>query len=231
MANMDARKLTEEEICELLDKIYQRTGKDSILTFYYRCQALFPQQQLPDIEKFTIVDGYKKLRQHVDFYRTALSLVLYMLEGYGSKDEINILTKHVDLTQSHESDVILHRLNLWKMLTDIASELSASEDDVRNLVVAVGSRTETNTDHIKVNEQYSLASALEAFKLLEKKGELEPMLKYHPPELRWGLSLFDILLNHLHKKKLTREYINSYSPNQPLTLAVQLDIESKIASD
>ena len=216
-------RLSEEEIYKLLDRIHQRTSKANLLVFYYRCQALFTEQL--DKDKFTIKDGYMKLRQHDDFYRTALSLVLYMLEECGSKEETDTLQKHVESSRTFESDFILQRLNLWKMLTDIASKLSESEDDVRNLVTVVGSETDTNTDHIIVNGQYLLPSALEAFWLLEKVGKLKPMLKDHPRELRKGLCLFNILLSRLSKVKLVNEYIE-YNPNQPLTLAV-LKVESK----
>lgn len=66
----DNSQLSEGEICELLDRIHQRTSKANLLIFYFRCQALFTEQL--DKDKFTIKDGYMKLRQHGDFYRTAL---------------------------------------------------------------------------------------------------------------------------------------------------------------
>lgn len=221
---LEAGKLSEENIYDLLDKIHDRTNKASALIFYYRCQACLFQQEL-DRDNFTIKDGYKILRQHVDFYRNALPLVLYMIEDCGSKEEVDLLLKHVESTRSYESDITLQHLNLWRMLTDIATELSESEDDVRELVSIVGHMIRKNSEHIVVNEQYSLASALEAFRHLEKKGKLEPMLKVHPAELRKGLCLYDIL-NRLHKQKLLNDYVNVFSPNLPLTLAV-LEVESK----
>lgn len=111
-----------------------------------------------------------------------------MLEECGSKEEIDALQRHVESSRTFESDFILQRLNLWKMLTDIAARISENEDDVRSLVTRVAFETDTNTDHIVINGQYLLPSALEAFWILEnsKERKLQPMLRDHKPELRKG---------------------------------------------
>lgn len=87
-----------------------------------------------------------------------------MLEGQGSKEEVDTLKKHVESTRSFESDITHQRLNLWTMLTNLAAELSGEKDDI---VSTVGLMTHTNTDHIKdandAQDQYSLASVLKAF--------------------------------------------------------------------
>lgn len=213
-------KLSEGEIERLLDTIYERTGDDDALVFRYRFHALFPELGIYENSKFTIKDGYVKLRQHREYYRYALSLIIYMVEGHGSKEEVDSLMKHVSSSLVFETDVRNQRLNLWIMLSNIATEL-----DARNLVSSVGRELNINTDHMTVDGQYSLAAALKAFRLLEEKKRLEPMLADHPPNLRNVLFL-EQLLKHLNKTKLINEYVTPFNPHRPVTLAV-LNVESK----
>lgn len=211
-SNNGPSKLSEDEICSLLDKIHERTGKDNALIFYHRCQALL--QETLDEDNFTIRDGYIQLRQHADYYCYALSLVIFMLEDKGSKEEVDTLQQYKESARSYNSDITCEHLNLWMMLTNLAAELSGEEEDVRALVSTVGYMTDTNTDHVIVQNQYSLATALKAFSHLEKKGKLDPTLESPSAEL----SLRDIICDHLHKKKLAQEYVDNFNPNQPISV-------------
>ena len=214
--------LSEKEICKLLDRIHERTGKDNALVFNYRFKALLTPVEWQGIQAgFTIKDGYMRLREDRHYYDKALSLVIYMMEGHGSKDEIIKLMAHVESTRVFETDIVHQRLNLWTMLTNIATELSSDEDDVRGLMIAVGDDIKMNTDHIKVDDKYSLASTLNAFQHLEEKKRFELLLEGQKEHC-----LSTILLEKLFRKKLHENYVQKFNPVQPLTLAV-LDIQRK----
>lgn len=216
-------ELSEEEIQQLLDKIRERTSPDSALVLRYRFHALFPEQKIFEEEKFSIKDGYKKLRQHRDFYRYALSMVIFLTENYGSKEELGLLAKHVRSSSVLEADIRKAQLNLWRMLTNIATELSVDEDNVRSLVNMVGVELSINTENIAVGGKFSLAAALKAFQLLEEKGKLQLMLEGHTKECKKFLLQ---LLKELNKWKLIAKYIEPFNPHQPITLA-SLNVESE----
>ena len=229
MDNLDTEgaedKLSEEQIQDYLDRISERISPANALVFHYRFHALFPEQKILEDDKFTIKKGYLRLRQHEDYYRYALSMVIFLLEGYGSKTEIDSLQKHIRFSKVYESDIRNDSLNLWRMLTNIATDLSQSEEDVRGLVGRVGNELKVNTEHMAVRGEYSLATALRAFRKLEEKGRLAPMLKGHSEEKRRALYLYQ-LLEHLHKKKLIETYVKDFNPHRPVTLAV-LKVESR----
>lgn len=222
--NCSSDKLSEEDIHRLLDKIHEKTGRDNSLVFRYRFHALFPELKVCDNNKFIIKDGYMQLRKHKEYYRYALSLVIYLVEEHASKEEITKLVEHVKSALVYESDIRHQRLNLWRMLSNVATELNKSEGCVRRLVGYVGKELGINTDHISIGGEYSLAAALKAFQLLEERGKLEPMLKDFPVKQRKYLYLYQ-LLERLHQKKLLNE-VEPFNPHQPVILAV-LDVESK----
>ena len=208
-------ELSEDEICKLLDKIHERTGIDSALLFRYRFQQGL--QALLGVEKpiiTTIKDGYLMLRRSKDYYDKALSLVIVMVESYGSKKEIDVLNDHIALFHP-STDVIIRQLNLWIMLTSVAFELSKSKDAVRELVSKVGSMIKVNTEHIL--KETSLASALSAFKHLEKRGKLLE-------------AMCTILNDNLGYSRLYKSHVKEFNPNKPITLTV-LNVPSKKTSN
>lgn len=166
-----------------------------------------------------------QLRKHKEYYHYALSLVIYLVEEHASKEEITKLVEHVKSALVYESDIRHQRLNLWRMLSNVATELNKSEGCVRRLVSYVGKELGINTDHINIGGEYSSAAALKAFQLLEERGKLEPMLKDHPVKQRKYLYLYQ-LLEHLHQMKLNLNEVEPFNPHQPVVLAV-LDVESK----
>ena len=214
---------SDEEICSLLDRIREKTGKDDALVFRYRFHGLFHEEGICDKSEFTIKDGYVKLRQHERYYRNALSLVLHMLEDINSKEEFKELTDHLDSTRangsSHESNIRNQCLNLWALLTDIATRLNKIDGGVRDLVDAVGYDLQVNTDHIKAiqGDEYSLDAALKAFRQLEMKEKLEPM------ESR---EILNSLLRQLKKVNLLN-IVKSFDPNTSVITIVLDNIESK----
>lgn len=223
-ASQVAGKFSEDEILKLLDRIQERTGVDNALVFRYRFHSLFPEQRIFENDKFSIRDGYMKLRQHKEYYRYALSLVIFLVEGYGSKEEIDSLMEHVKSSTLFESDIRSASLNLWRMLTNIAIELNKGDGHVRSLVNMVGKDLDINTDHIAINGEHTLAAALRAFQKLEEKGKLKPMLEDQPEELKQYLYLYQ-LLKRMYKMKLIENNVKPFNPHQPITLALQ-DIKS-----
>ena len=220
--------LSEKEILQTLDKIHERMDKTSALVFRYRLHALLPENTkgIWKDDEFTIKDGYVLLRQHKEYYRFALSLIIFMIdEGFASKEELEKLKIHATCHKVYETDIINQHLNLWTILTDIATEFNKSESSVRSFVNYVSGELAINTDHIKINDRFSLASALNAFRLVEEKGKLKPMLVNHAPELRRGLYLYQ-LLRGCSFNKLISKYVDSFNPDQPLTVAL-LEGESK----
>lgn len=219
------RKLSEEEILKLLDKIHERTGVDNALVFRYRFHALFPGQGIFEDDKFTMKEGYLKLRQHEQYYQYALSMVVFLIESYGSKGEIELLMEHVKSSSLYETDIRNGPLNLWRLLTNIATDLKENEKHVRCLVDMVGQDLSINTDHIAVGGKYSLAAVLKAFQNLEEKEKLKPMLNEHPKEYKRSLYFYQ-LLRDLNQKKLIKTYMEDFNPHQPITLSV-LEVKSE----
>ncbi len=222
------KPLSEEEIQQNLDKIRERVDKNSALVFRYRFHALFPDltKAICDNGSFTLKDGYMLLREHKDYYQFALSLIIYMIDdGYASEKELDRLIGHVTEFKMSETDIREQRLNLWRMLSNIAAELN-SEDSIRDVINNVGEDLNINTDHIMVDNRYSLASVLNAFRLLEEKGKLQSMLQEQSPEVRKDLYFYQLLVRCSFNKQISK-YVDPFDPNRPLTV-ILLDVESKL---
>ncbi len=217
MATVDSVPKEETIVIQLLDAIQEKTSNNSAETFRYLLGAIIPDATIAKIS-----DGYKLLRQSEEYYHSALSLTVYMVENKGSKKEIDSLKDIVDCNKIYEADIRHDRLNLRRLLSNIADELK--EEAVRELVNRAGVMLNVNTDHIEIKGE-SLASALNAFRLLEERGKLDPMLKDHEEALRNSLPLH-LLLENMGQKRLNKKYVESFQPHQPMTLAI-MKAESK----
>ena len=208
--------LTEESVLSLLSKIEgTRADENDAIVFDYQFRSLF-QDLSSHADIIKISKGYEILRQSEDYYRFALPLVIFMVKGHNSKDEIDALMEYVKNNTIYETDIRNHRLNLRQLLSNIAAALD--ENDIRELVTVISRRLDIDMDFIKDDKDYSLATALKAFQLLEEKGEFKSMLENHQKDISKFMPL-NMLLEEMGQSRMIKDYVEPYSP-QPITVAV-----------
>ena len=210
-AAQELSKAAEEEIEKYLQIIHNKTTQRDSEIFCYRFGSLFPDAKIS-----SILEGYRLLRHSEDFYYFALSLVLFMVDGHTSKEEMESLFEIVKRNTVYETDIRKQRLNLRRLLSSIASELK--EDAIRELSNVTGRMLDLNTDRIIVDEKYSLATALSAFQKLEEKDKFKLMLEDRPSD--HDLCPLSIILKRIQQPKLIKQYVERYNPHQPITIAV-----------
>ena len=197
----------EQQVLDLLQKTEQCASDAQLEHIEYELKSIIdlPMSDLTSILR----NSYTALKKSDSYSSVALSLVCYIVGHAMSCSPLNSLQQYINTMAIYETKLCVPRLQLRRLLADIAVELDDGE--TTNFITLVTNELELNRDRLGKSTQI-----FQLFEKMEEKGLVSVT--------RRELPFVTQVLTAIGRDKLLVKTLN---PEQPINVAVIMDLQRK----
>lgn len=194
---------SQDDVLSLLHKVQLAASDDTLAGACFQLRALLPKCNGSE----SLVELSSLLMHSPQYYRIAVSLIRFILQGLYKKEQSDALEQYVNSRLKYETNKSLPTLQLRVLLVIIAAQSDA--DDIEAFMSHFAYVLEMNPDRFKASSDYcSMLKLFEELIVKEKFGADGNDLS----ELR------NVLKSR--RKDLIKKYLEDFSTLREYTLAV-----------